>query len=141
MTDSAEPPPSSLDPIAGVIHRRSPYSVAETVERLSEAIQTAGAKLFVLVDHSGEATRAGLSLRETKLLIFGSPTAGTPVMEAAPLSALDLPLKILVWADDAGLVWMTSLAGSWLADRYDIPADLARPLSAAEALTARLAGG
>ena len=74
-----------------------------------------------------------MSLRNTKLLIFGSPVAGTPVMEVTPLAALDLPLKVLVWADDAGTVWMTYLSRTWLTDRHGIPADLAKPLSAPDA--------
>jgi uncharacterized protein (DUF302 family) len=87
--------------------------VADTVEQLMTAIDGAGARLFVVIDHSGEAQRAGLSLRETKLLIFGSPAAGTPVMQVAPLAALDLPLRVLVWADDAGAVWMSYLSSDW----------------------------
>lgn len=122
----------------GIFHRRSPFGVAGTIERLAEAISGAGAKLFVVIDQSGEAERAGLSLRDTKLLVFGNPVAGTPVMEAAPLAALDLPLKIIVWADDAGRVWMSYLSGEWLADRYEIPAELAKALAATEVLTSRV---
>jgi len=113
--------------------------VAETVERLTHAIHNAGAKLFVIVDHSGEAQAAGLSLRDTKLLIFGNPAAGTPVMQVAPLAALDLPLKVLVWADEDAEVWMSYLSSEWLATRHDIPADLARPLSAVDILTGHIA--
>jgi uncharacterized protein (DUF302 family) len=115
-------------------------SVAVTVERLTEAVKAAGAKVFVVVDHSGEAGTAGLSLRDTKLVVFGNPVAGTPVMEASPLAALDLPLKILVWADDAGTVWMSYLSAEWLAGRHGVPAELSRALSAPEALTSRVAG-
>jgi uncharacterized protein (DUF302 family) len=73
--------------------------VAETVARLSDSVAAKGMKLFAVIDHSGEANAVGLELRDTKLLIFGSPEAGTPVMQAAPLAALDLPLKVLVWSD------------------------------------------
>ena len=125
--------PYGTHDVGGIIHRRSQLSVSETVERLSEAIGKAGAKLFVVVDHSGEAADADLSLRDTQLLIFGNPVAGTPVMQGAPLAALDLPLKILVWADDAGSVWMSYLSADWLAARYGIPAQLAKPLSAPDA--------
>ena len=76
------------------------YSVDETVERLTEAIGSVGGKLFAVIDQSAEADSLGLRLRDTRLLIFGKPAAGTPIMEVAPLSALDLPLKILVWTDD-----------------------------------------
>jgi uncharacterized protein (DUF302 family) len=79
----------------------------ETVERLATAIRAAGAKLFFLVDHSGEAGRAGMTLPDTKLLVFGNPVAGTPAMVASPLVALDLPLKVRVWMDDDGAVWMS----------------------------------
>jgi uncharacterized protein (DUF302 family) len=133
-----ESTPFGINVVDGVVHRRSPWSVDATVERLAEAIAQAGAKVFVVVDHSGEAQEAGLSLRDTKLVIFGSPIGGTPVMQAAPLAALDLPLKVLVWADDQGSVWMTYLSAQWLAGRHGLSADLARPLSAADALTGRV---
>ncbi len=123
----------------GVVHRPSPFSVAGTVERLGEVIEGAGAKLFAVIDHSGEAERAGLAMRDTKLVIFGNPVAGTPIMQASPLAALDLPLKVLVWADDQGDVWMSYLEGTWLAHRHGIAVDRARPLSAPEALTGRVA--
>lgn len=124
-----------------IVHRRSPASVAETVERLSEAIAAAGARVFAVIDHSGEAERAGLSMRQTRVVVFGSPAAGTPVMVASPLAALDLPLKVLVWEDDAGEVWMSWCSAAWLAERHGIPADLARPLGAPEALAGRVAAG
>jgi uncharacterized protein (DUF302 family) len=78
-------------------------------------------------------------LRDTKLLIFGNPLGGTPVMQAAPLAALDLPLKVLVWVDDSEAVWMSYLSGEWLAERHGVPADLAKPLSAVEGLTRQVA--
>lgn len=123
----------------GIVHRRSPHTVDDTVTRLTDAIHGAGAELFVVVDHSGEAHAAGLSLRDTKLLIFGNPVVGTPLMETAPLLAIDLPLKILVWADDAGAVWMTSLLAQWLAHRSGLSPDLAGALSAPDVLTGRVA--
>jgi len=123
----------------GIVHRRSPFSVAVTVERLTEVVGAAGAKLFAVIDHSGEARRAGLTLLDTKVVVFGNPSAGTPVMQASPLAALDLPLKVLVWADDQGSVWMSYLEGQWLAERHGIAADLARPLSAVDTVTGRVA--
>jgi uncharacterized protein (DUF302 family) len=124
----------------GVIHRHSPYSVDETVARLSAAVEAAGAKVFVVVDHSGEAEAAGMSLRDTKVVVFGSPRGGTPVMQASPVAALDLPLKVLVWVDDGATVWMTFATAAWLGQRHQIPDHLLGPLGAADALTAQVAG-
>jgi len=126
-------------PTSGVVHKRSPLSVAETVERLTTAIRAAGAKLFLVVDHSGEAQRVGMVLRDTKLLVFGNPVGGTPAMVASPLAALDLPLKILVWMDDDGAVWMSYLDAAWLAARHGLTSELAAPLSAVDSLTAEVA--
>ena len=124
---------------SGVVSRRSPLPVAETVDRLATAIRAAGAKLFFVVDHSGEAQRAGLTLRDTKLLGFGNPLAGTPAMVASPLAALDLPLKVLVWSDDDGAVWMSFLDAAWLADRHGLGAEMVASLSAADRLTTQVA--
>jgi uncharacterized protein (DUF302 family) len=131
--------PAGARPVAGIVHTASPHAVGETVDLLSEQIASAGAKLFAVIDHSGEAARSGLSLRDTKLLIFGNPVGGTPAMVAAPLAAIDLPLKVLVWQDDNGAVWMSHLDPQWLADRHGLTADLARPLAAAGALAGRVA--
>lgn len=140
MTTAARDGPFGVRHVAGVLHRRSPAPVAETIERLTAAISGAGTKVFTTIDHSGEAARAGLSLRDTKLLIFGSPKAGTPAMEVTPLAALDLPLKLLVWQDDAEAVWMSYLSAAWLTERHGIPAELGRPLQVVETLTNRVAG-
>jgi uncharacterized protein (DUF302 family) len=107
----------------------SPRSVDETVARLVEVIADKGLKLFAVFDHSGEARANGLEVRDTKVVVFGSPLAGTPVMEAAPLAALDLPLKVLVWADGDE----TKLA-------YAGPAELAARYGLSDELAARLAG-
>jgi uncharacterized protein (DUF302 family) len=126
----AEDGPAGARPTSGVVHKRSPLSIAETVERLTAAIRASGAKLFFVVDHSGEAQRAGMTLRDTKLLGFGNPMGGTPAMVASPLAALDLPLKVLVWMDDDGAVWMSHLDAAWLAARHGLTGELAAPLSA-----------
>jgi uncharacterized protein (DUF302 family) len=139
MTPGDTEAPLGARPTAGIVHRRSPVPVATTVERLIEAIRAAGAKLFVVIDHSGEAEAAGLSLRDTKVVVFGNPVAGTPIMDASPLAALDLPLKVLVWADDDESVWMSYLSAQWLAERHNIPGDLAKPLAAVEMITSRVA--
>ena len=131
--------PAGARPTSGVVHRRSPLSVAETVERLATAIRAAGATLFLVVDHSGEARRVGMTLRDTKLLVFGNPVGGTAAMVASPLAALDLPLKVLVWMDDDGAVWMSYLDAAWLAARHGLAAELAAPLSAVDGLTAQVA--
>jgi uncharacterized protein (DUF302 family) len=131
--------PAGVRPTAGIVHTRSPHSVSETVDLLTEAIHAAGATLFTVIDHSGEAERAGLSLRDTKLLIFGNPVGGTPAMVAAPLAAIDLPLKVLVWQDDGGAVWMSHLDPHWLADRHGLTAEMTAPFAAAGALAGRVA--
>ena|SRR5579875_943443 len=131
MTDAPNGP-------EGVVHRRSSRSVEDTVAALTEAIGVAGAKLFAVVDHSGEAASVGLELRDTKLIIFGNPVGGTPVMVAAPTAALDLPLKILVWADDQARTWMSYLSPEWLGRRHGIREDLLGLLAAVDALTARI---
>jgi uncharacterized protein (DUF302 family) len=126
--------PVGVRPTDGFAHKRSPLPVTETVKQLSDAIREAGATLFAVVDHSGEAARVGLSLRDTKLVIFGNPMGGTPVMVASPLSAIDLPLKVIVWTADDGAVWMSYLTPDWLADRHGLAAELAAPLSAVSVL-------
>jgi uncharacterized protein (DUF302 family) len=111
--------------------------VTETVARLSGLIADKGLKQFAVIDHSGEAATAGLELRDTKVVIFGSPLAGTPVMEAAPLAALDLPLKVLVWADgDQTKVSYTAPAA--LASRYGLNDELASRLAGIDPLTSTL---
>ena len=112
----------------------SPWSVSDTVSRLVEVLESKGVKVFAVIDHSGEAANAGLELRDTKVVIFGSPAAGTPVMQAAPLAALDLPLKVLVWADgDQTRIDYASPAE--LAARYGFGDDLAARLAAVDAVT------
>src|SRR5215471_1357945 len=92
---------------SGIIDVPSNHAVEQTVERLKNILQSNGVTLFALVDHSGEAEKVGMKMRPTKLLIFGSPRAGTPLMLAAPRVAIDLPLKILVWEDGNGKVWVS----------------------------------
>jgi len=114
--------------------KESPWSVEDTVSRLKRVLESKGIKLFDVIDHSGEAEAVGLQLRETKVVIFGSPLAGTPVMSAAPLAALDLPLKVLVWRD--GDQTMLGYAGPHeLAARYGLSDELAGRLSAIDAVT------
>ena len=131
--------PAGTHPTAGIVNTRSPHNVSETVSILSIEIAGAGATMFAVVDHSGEAARVGLSLRDTKLLIFGNPKGGTAAMASAPLVAIDLPLKLLVWEDDEGAVWMSHIDPQWLAERYGLTADVVAPLAAAGALAGRVA--
>jgi uncharacterized protein (DUF302 family) len=112
----------------------SRHSVEETVARLQALLQQKGIKLFCLVDHSGEAATAGLAMRPTKLLIFGSPKAGTPLMLAAPSTALDLPLKILVAQTEGGETLLSWNDPIWLQQRHGFPQELAANLAAAQAL-------
>jgi uncharacterized protein (DUF302 family) len=131
----------STDEIDGIVSKPSPFGVAETVSRLTEAIGAVGAKVFAVIDQSAEARAVGQSLRDTTLVIFGNPAGGTPVMAAAPLAAMDLPLKVLVFAGDDGTVWMSYLDRAWLAGRYQLSSELAGPLGAPAMLVAKVAGG
>jgi uncharacterized protein (DUF302 family) len=124
----------------GVVSRRSLYSVDETVERLKDLLDAKGIRLFVLIDHSGEAEKAGMHMTATKLLIFGNPAAGTLLMLAAPGIAIDLPLKILVWEDGQGGTWLSWNSPEYLLRRHGVPEELAPALGAAEKLAAQAGG-
>jgi uncharacterized protein (DUF302 family) len=119
--------------------KSSPRSVPDTVARLSELVTAKGLKLFTVIDHSGEAAEHGLELRDTKVVVFGSPVAGTPVMQAVPLAALDLPLKVLVWDDD-GQTRVSYTAPAELAARYGLSDELSARLAAIDGLTELIEG-
>jgi uncharacterized protein (DUF302 family) len=123
----------------GIIDQPSNHSVDQTVENLKDILQSKGIKLFALVDHSGEAEKAGMKMRPTKLLIFGSPKAGTPLMLAAPSVAIDLPLKILVWQDVQGKVWVSFNSSEYLKERHGLPQDLLQDISVVETLAMKAA--
>jgi uncharacterized protein (DUF302 family)/uncharacterized membrane protein YidH (DUF202 family) len=123
----------------GIVDIPSNHSVDQTVDRLKGILDAKGVTLFALIDHSGEAEKAGMKMPPTKLLIFGSPKAGTPVMVAAPRTAIDLPLKILIWEDSQGKVWISYNSTSYLQQRHDVPADLLRNIAVVEALAAKAA--
>jgi uncharacterized protein (DUF302 family) len=123
----------------GIIDTPSNHSVDQTVERLKGILEAKGVTLFALVDHSGEAARVGMKMPPTKLLVFGSPKAGTPVMLAAPSSAIDLPLKILIQEDDHGKVWVSYNSPEYLRERHDIPKELQQNIAAAETLATKAA--
>jgi len=123
--------------IKGIIDRPSNRSVEQTVDRLKNILQSKGVTLFALVDHSGEAEKAGMKMRPTKLLIFGSPKAGTPLMLAAPSIAIDLPLKILVWEDGQGKVWISYNSPEYLRERHGLPQELVQNIAVVETLAAK----
>ena len=108
----------------GIIDTRSNYSVDQTVDRLKNILQSKGVTLFAMVDHSGGAEKVGLKMPPTKLLIFGNPKAGTPLMLATPSIAIDLPLKILVWEDAWKKVWVSYNSAEYLQQRHGLPEDL-----------------
>ena len=122
-------PPS----IEGIITKRSPFSVEETLERLQEAMRNRSLSVFAHINHSGEAERVGLKMQEAHVLFFGNPKAGTPLMIATPLLALELPLKVLVWHNDGG-VWVSYTSIAYLTARYSIPQELTENIAGIDAL-------
>jgi uncharacterized protein (DUF302 family) len=129
----------SLLPENGIARTASNHSVEETVTRLQSILQAKGVKLFSIVDHSGEAASVGLKMPNTKLLLFGNPKAGTPLMLASPGAALDLPLKILVAEDAVGKVWISFNAPAYLQARHHLPPELMPHIAIIEALAAQTA--
>jgi uncharacterized protein (DUF302 family) len=125
-----------MTPVAdnGIIDLPSNHPFDETVERLRGILAAKGVTLFALVDHSGEAEKAGMKMPPTKLLIFGSPKAGTPIMMASPSAAIDLPLKILVWEDSQKNVWISYNSPHYLAVRHNIPEELLKNIAVVETL-------
>lgn len=123
----------------GIISRPSNHSVDETVARVKGILQAKGVMLFALVDHSGEAEKAGLEMRPTKLLIFGNPKAGTPLMVASPGCAIDLPLKILVAEDANGKVSLSYNSAAYLRARHNLPDESLPVLASVEVLVAKAA--
>jgi uncharacterized protein (DUF302 family) len=124
----------------GIVSLRSDRSVDATVDRLKDILQSKGVTLFALIDHSGEAEKVGMKMPRTKLLIFGSPKAGTPLMLASPSTAIDLPLKILVWEDQQGRVWVSYNSPQYLKERHGLPCELISNIAIVEALAEKAAG-
>ena len=124
---------------SGIIDQPSQHSVEQTVERLTALLHAKGVTLFALVDHSGEAAKIGITMPPTKLLIFGTPKAGTPLMLAAPSVAIDLPLKILVSEDAQGRAWLSYNSPAYLQERHGVPQGLLPNIAVVETL-ARAAG-
>src|ERR1700674_4343865 len=130
MTSKAEP---------GIVTIPGHQSVDQTVQKLEGILQAKGVKLFAVIDHSGEAEKAGMRMRPTKLLIFGNPKAGTPLMIASPSIAIDLPLKILVAEDADGEVWISYNAPAYLQARHDLAPELVQNIAVVETLAAKAA--
>lgn len=118
----------------GIISKPSKYSVPETMHRLETILASKNVKVFAVVDHSGEAEKAGLKMPPTQLLIFGNPKAGTPVMLAAPTAAIDLPLKALAWEDASGKVWLSYNDPAYIQRRFNLSDDVMKPLAGIGAL-------
>lgn len=121
----------------GIVDLPSNHSVDQTVEKLKGILAAKDVTLFALVDHSGEAEKAGMKMRPTKLLIFGSPKAGTPLMLAAPSVAIDLPLKILIWEDSGGKVWVSYNSPAYLQGRHGLPNELLQNIAVVETLAVK----
>lgn len=124
-------------PDNGLIQVASPYPVDETLKRLQSVLAQRGVQVFALIDHSGEAEKVGMEMPPTKLLIFGNPKGGTPVMLAAPTLAIDLPLKALVSEDKNGKVWVTYNSPEYLRDRHSVPENLIKNISVVGTLVAQ----
>jgi uncharacterized protein (DUF302 family) len=118
----------------GIISKPSKYSVPETLHRLETLLTAKGIKIFALVDHSGEAEKAGLKMPPTQLLIFGNPKGGTPVMLAAPTAAIDLPWKALAGQDASGQVWLSYNDAAYIQRRFGLSDDVMKPLAGLGAL-------
>jgi uncharacterized protein (DUF302 family) len=123
----------------GIVNVPSHHTVDQTVEKLKAILDDKGVTLFALVDHSGEAEKVGMKMPPTKLLIFGSPKAGTPLMLAAPSVAIDLPLKILVWEDGEKSVWISYNSVAYLEERHGLPPELLKNIQVVETLALKAA--
>jgi uncharacterized protein (DUF302 family) len=121
----------------GLLQVASKYGVDETLTRLEGVLAERGVRVFAVIDHSGEAEKVGMTMRPTKLMIFGNPKSGTPLMVAAPSLAIDLPLKALVAEDDGGKVWVSYNSPEYLQQRHGVPEDLIKNIAVVGALVAK----
>jgi uncharacterized protein (DUF302 family) len=124
-------------PNNGIVSKKSNHPVEETLEKLKSILVAKGVAIFAIVDHSGEAEKVGLKMPPTKLVIFGSPKAGTPLMLAAPSVAIDLPLKILISQDSEGTTWISYNSPAYLQQRHGFPQDLLQNIAVIETLAAK----
>ena len=113
----------------GILSERSPYSVPDTLDKLESFLRSKGVKIFARIDHSGEAAQVGLTMPPTQLLIFGNPKGGTPIMQAAPQAAIDLPLKALAWQDQEGAVWVSYNDPAHFRERFGLTEELIQPVA------------
>jgi uncharacterized protein (DUF302 family) len=139
LPENSQETPMTPTTNKGIVDTPSNHSVAQTVEKLQNILQSKGVKLFALIDHSGEAEKVGMKMRPTKLLIFGNPQAGTPLMLAAPSSAIDLPLKILIWEDSQGKVWVSYNSPVYLQERHGLPKELLQNIAVVESMANKAA--
>jgi uncharacterized protein (DUF302 family) len=125
--------------MTGIINKSTNLSVQQALVKLQAILQAKGVTIFALIDHSGEAAKVGMEMRPTKLVIFGNPKGGTPLMLAAPSIAIDLPIKILIWEDGEGKVWLSYNSPEYLAERHNLPPNLLPNIAFVEALAATVA--
>ncbi len=130
---------AEIDAKKGIVSIPGHHTVDQTVEKLQSLLQAKGVTLFAVIDHSGEAAKVGITMPPTKLVIFGNPSAGTPLMLASPSSAIDLPLKILVAQDSEGKVWLSWNSPEYLAKRHGLPENLIPNIAVAATLAAKAA--
>jgi uncharacterized protein (DUF302 family) len=119
---------AAAQPGDSVVTKPSKYSVHETIDRIEKAVTAKGMKIFIRIDHGGEAKQVGLDMRPTELLIFGNPKGGTALMVARPTAAIDLPMKALAWEDKDGKVWLTYNSSELLHERHSVPEELTSKL-------------
>ncbi len=136
MTPAGPDARSTGPDVEGLVTLASPYSVAETLDRLEAVLRAHGATVFARINHTAAAAASGLSMQQTEVLIFGNPKVGTPLMKTAPTLAIDLPFKALAWNDAEGHVWLAYNDINWLARRHHLPDDLAVALAGIAALIA-----
>jgi uncharacterized protein (DUF302 family) len=125
--------------MTGIINKSTKHSVDQALAKLQAILQAKGVTIFALIDHSGEAAKVGMEMHPTKLVIFGNPKGGTPLMLAAPTIAIDLPMKVLIWEDGHGKVWITYNSPEYLAERHGVPHNLLPNIAFVEALAATVA--
>ena len=124
---------------SGITRIISQHAVTTTIERLESLLKERGVMVFARIDFSGDAARAGMTMQPEQMLIFGNPKAGTPLMVAAPSSAIDLPLKILIWEDARGKVWVSYNSPAYLQERHGFPPELLQNIAVVEALATKAA--
>jgi uncharacterized protein (DUF302 family) len=121
----------------GIIHKATRHTVDAALEKLLSTLKAKGVTVFAVVDHSGEAAKVGMEMHPTKLVIFGNPKGGTPLMLAAPSIAIDLPLKILIWEDSDGQVWVSYNSTVYLQNRHGVPEELMQNIAVVETLAVK----